>query len=48
MRGSKLLMIVSTTDVPVLHSVEVAHLYPQTMISFLPLVAQTIKHYHDK
>jgi hypothetical protein len=25
-------MTVSTTDIPVLHSVEVAHLYPQVMI----------------
>jgi hypothetical protein len=25
-------MIVSTTDVPVLHSAEVAHLYPQVML----------------
>jgi hypothetical protein len=29
---SKPLMTVSTADIPVLHSVEVAHLYPQVML----------------
>jgi hypothetical protein len=32
MWGSKPLMTVSTTDTPVLHSIEVAHLYPQVML----------------
>jgi hypothetical protein len=29
-------MTVSTTSIPVLHSVEVAHLYPQVMLPHLP------------
>jgi hypothetical protein len=29
---SELLMTVSTTSIPVLHSVEVRHLYPQVML----------------
>jgi hypothetical protein len=29
---SEQLMTVSTADIPVLHSVEVAHLYPQVML----------------
>jgi hypothetical protein len=29
---SELLMTVSTTSIPVLHSAEVAHLYPQVML----------------
>jgi hypothetical protein len=31
MRVSELLMTVSTADIPILHYVEVAHLYPQVM-----------------
>jgi hypothetical protein len=38
-------MAVSTTDILVLHCTEVAHLYPQVMISYLPRIAQTLKHY---
>jgi hypothetical protein len=37
-------MIVSTTDIPVLHSVEVVHLYPQDMYPLLPRVDRTLKH----
>jgi hypothetical protein len=32
MQGSQPLMTVSTSDIPVLHSAEVAHLYPQVML----------------
>jgi hypothetical protein len=32
MSGSELLMTVSTASIPVLHSAEVAHLYPQVML----------------
>jgi hypothetical protein len=32
MRVYEPLMTVSTADIPVLHSVEVAHLYPQVML----------------
>jgi hypothetical protein len=32
MYGSEPLLTVSTTDIPVLHSAEVAHLYPQVML----------------
>jgi hypothetical protein len=34
MLGSKLLMTVSMADIPVLHYVEVAHLYPQVVLPF--------------
>jgi hypothetical protein len=37
-------MTVTTTDIPVLHSTEVAHRYPQVVIPYLPRVAQTFKH----
>jgi hypothetical protein len=30
-------MTVSTADIPVLHSVEVAHLYPQVMLELVRL-----------
>jgi hypothetical protein len=39
---------VSTSDIPVLHSVEVAHLYPQVMFPFLPKVVRTLKHFQDE
>jgi hypothetical protein len=29
---SEPLMVVSTADIPILHSTEVAHLYPQAML----------------
>jgi hypothetical protein len=32
MWGSELLMTVSTASIPVLHSAEVVHLYPQVML----------------
>jgi hypothetical protein len=32
MCGSEPLMTVSTADIPVLHSAEVAHLYPQVVL----------------
>jgi hypothetical protein len=41
-------MTVSTTDISVLHSAEVAHLYPQVVIPYLPRVAQTLKHYQGE
>jgi hypothetical protein len=41
-------MTVSTTNILVLHSVQVAHLYPQVVIPYLLQVAQTLKHYQDE
>jgi hypothetical protein len=38
---SELLMTVSTTDIPVLHSAEVAHLYSQVVLSICHGVDQT-------
>jgi hypothetical protein len=40
---SELLMIVSTASIPVLHSAEVAHLYPQVM---LPICQETANPVH--
>jgi hypothetical protein len=37
-------MTVSTADIPVLNSVEVAHLYPQDVFPLSPRVDQTVKH----
>jgi hypothetical protein len=34
-------MIVSTTDIPVLHSAEVAHLYPQVVLPICHVVVRT-------
>jgi hypothetical protein len=34
-------MTVSTTDIPVLHSVEVAHLYPQVMLPICQGIASS-------
>jgi hypothetical protein len=42
MRVSELLMTVSTASIPVLHSAEVAHLYPQVM---LPICQETANPY---
>jgi hypothetical protein len=39
-------MTVSMADIPVLHSAELVHLYPQFMIPYLPQVAQ--KHYQGE
>jgi hypothetical protein len=36
---SELLMTVSTTSIPVLHSAEVAHLYPQVMLPIRQRIA---------
>jgi hypothetical protein len=44
----ELLLIVSTTDVPVLQSTEVAHLYPQDVFSFLHRVDRTLKHFQGE
>jgi hypothetical protein len=38
-------MTVSTADIPVLHSVEVAHLYPQVMLSICQGVMNPIHLY---
>jgi hypothetical protein len=38
-------MTMSTTDILVLHSTDVAHLYPQVVFPFLPSVVRTLKHY---
>jgi hypothetical protein len=38
---SELLMIVSTASIPVLHSAEVAHLYPQVVLPIYHGVDQT-------
>jgi hypothetical protein len=35
----------NTADIPVLHSVEVVHLYSQDVIPLSPRVDQTLKHY---
>jgi hypothetical protein len=35
-----MLMTVSTTDIPVLHSTEVVHLYPQVMLPICHRVVQ--------
>jgi hypothetical protein len=32
----------------VLHSEEVAHIYPQVMIPYLPRVTEILKHYHGE
>jgi hypothetical protein len=42
----ELLMTVSTTDIPVLHSAEVAHLYPHFMLSknFVALSSNASSH----
>jgi hypothetical protein len=42
MWGSELLLTMSTTDIPVLHSVEVAHIYPQVVFSFKPGLARPL------
>jgi hypothetical protein len=41
-------MTVSMADISVLHSAEVAHLYPQIVIPDLPRVALTLKHYQGE
>jgi hypothetical protein len=41
-------MIVSTTDIPVLHSTEVAHLYLQVVFPFLPQADRTLKHFQGE
>jgi hypothetical protein len=45
MWGSELLMTVSTASIPVLHSVEVAHLYPQVMLHIYQETANPIHLY---
>jgi hypothetical protein len=35
-------MTVSTTDIPVLHSAEIAHIYPQVMLPIYHGVVQTL------
>jgi hypothetical protein len=39
-------MTVSTADIPVLHSVEVVHLYPQVMLPICQGIATLIHLYH--
>jgi hypothetical protein len=41
-------MTMSTTDIPILHSAEVVHLYPQDVFSFLPLVDRTLKYFQGE
>jgi hypothetical protein len=41
-------MTVSMVDIPVLHSADVAHLYPQIVFLFLSRVVQTLKHIQDE
>jgi hypothetical protein len=41
---SKPLVTVSTTDILVLHSLEVAHLYPTSRVSILAYVCKAIRH----
>jgi hypothetical protein len=41
-------MTVSTTDIPVLHSAEVAHLYPQEVFPLLSRVDWTLKHFQGE
>jgi hypothetical protein len=41
LQASELLMTVGTTDIPVLHSAEVAHLYPQVVLPIFHEVDQT-------
>jgi hypothetical protein len=42
---SELLMTVSTASIPVLHSTEVAHLYPQVMLRICQETANPIHLY---
>jgi hypothetical protein len=42
MWGSELLIAVSTTNIPVLHSAEVAHLYPQDVFLDYPGLARPL------
>jgi hypothetical protein len=39
-----MLTTVSTTDIPVLHSAEVSHLYPQDVFPLSPRVDRTLEH----
>jgi hypothetical protein len=41
-------MTLSTTDIPVLHFTEVAHIYLQVVIPYLSRTAQTLKHYQGE
>jgi hypothetical protein len=41
-------MTVSTTDIPVLYSAEVAHVYPQDMLPFPYRVDRTFKHFQGE
>jgi hypothetical protein len=45
MLGFELLMTVSTPDIPVLYSAEVAHLYPQVMLPIYQGIATPIHIY---
>jgi hypothetical protein len=42
------LLTVSMTDIQVLHSAEVAHIYPQDVFALSPRVDQTLKHYRGE
>jgi hypothetical protein len=48
MWGFELLMTMSTTSIPVLHSAEVAHLYPQVMLPICQGVMNLIHLYQRK
>jgi hypothetical protein len=41
-------MIVGMADIPVLHSAEVAQLYPQDVFPFSPRVERTLKHFQSQ
>jgi hypothetical protein len=41
-------MTVSMTDIPVLHSIEVAHIYPQDIFPLPPQVNRTLKHFQGE
>jgi hypothetical protein len=41
-------MTMSTADISVLHSAEVAHLYPQYVFPLSPRVDWIFKHYQDE
>jgi hypothetical protein len=42
------LLTAITTDIPILHSAEVAHIYPQDVFALSPRVDQTLKHYRGE
>jgi hypothetical protein len=41
-------MTVSMTDIPILRSIDIAHIYPQVVFPFLPRVVRTLKHFQGE